>query len=525
MRSLESLFCFVIIVTVAQFVLILQRPTTTTVRDHHHHYGHKINHSIHHHHGNAYRTEVGAFPLILDTTSPLPLPNQILKQYIKWHSNEALRLDYGKQRKRQLFVIGHYSCPYQAGNRLNHFFNDMKWAIITNQTLLWKYYDYPTCVEMESSDIRYNGTSMEHCGHNTTEIDCDRILHRATWIPSFDEWAPKLLRNDDNIPRAAISSSLLNNSIHRIHFSNFPSENDWHIVDNDGSTSTIKLYQQQQSRIHITQYPIMVSPESFAKQANYYHLKLNTTQSRERAMQLESLGIHFLYGMFYRELFTLTSPNKNQNVQQRSSLSPDPSSVNLNVDASEDVPIDNDNIFSVGLHSRHVIVNQKVHGVGREEECLKEVLKYKQTHQSCAVYVMSDRDWSKRKMFRRFLPNYNCTVKTLDHGSSNSKSTSFSEEHGPMAGRAFFEDLDFVAKNTHNAFISIGKGTSSLMIYSVIEYDRYMENFWKKKRLDGTSQQGSEMVINASSTMIVESVHSCTKHGFGWNKLKTLGVL
>eukprot|EP00547_Thalassionema_nitzschioides_P006976 CAMPEP_0194204608 /NCGR_PEP_ID=MMETSP0156-20130528/4079_1 /TAXON_ID=33649 /ORGANISM="Thalassionema nitzschioides, Strain L26-B" /LENGTH=540 /DNA_ID=CAMNT_0038930663 /DNA_START=227 /DNA_END=1849 /DNA_ORIENTATION=- len=540
MRRLESWFCFVIIISVSQFIFLQQIPKAATFQDHHYHDSHKINHSIHHHDndGNDDKTKVAASPeLILDTTSQLPLPNQILTQYMEWHSEEALLLDYRKQRRRNFFVIGHYSCPYQAGNRLNHFFNDMKWAIITNQTLLWKYYDYSTCVEMESSDIRYNGTSMKHCRHDTTEADCGRILRRATWIPSFDEWAPKLLRNEDNYPRDDKTSSLLNNSIHRMHFSNFPSKNEWHVVDNDYSTSTINHHQRQQSRIRITQYPIMVSSESFINQTDYYHLELlNTTQSRERAIQLESLGINYLYGMFYRELFTLTSAIKNQNEkpatekttpQQPSSLSPDRSSVNINGDTNEDRTADNHIIFSIGLHSRHVIANQKVRGVGREEECLKEMLQYKQTHQSCTVYVMSDRTWSKRKMSRLFLANYNCTVQTLDHdGSKSISTTSFSEEHGPMAGRAFFEDLDFVAKNTYNAFISIGKGTSSQMIYSVIEYDRYMEAFRKKKRLDETlRQQGSEIVTNSSSAMMVEPVYHCNKYGFGWNKLKTLGVL
>ena len=46
------------------------------------------------------------------------------------------------QRK---YSVVFYSCPYQAGNRIHHFLNGIIWSIITNRTLLYRYYDRPTC--------------------------------------------------------------------------------------------------------------------------------------------------------------------------------------------------------------------------------------------------------------------------------------------------------------------------------------------------------------------------------------------
>ena len=50
----------------------------------------------------------------------LPKPLQILQQYQRWHSREALRNDKDPKRR---YAVAYYSCPLQAGNRLHHFMN------------------------------------------------------------------------------------------------------------------------------------------------------------------------------------------------------------------------------------------------------------------------------------------------------------------------------------------------------------------------------------------------------------------
>jgi len=49
----------------------------------------------------------------------LPLPLQVIERYKEWHSEESLRRS---PRDRQ-FLVGYYSCPTSAGNRIHEFMN------------------------------------------------------------------------------------------------------------------------------------------------------------------------------------------------------------------------------------------------------------------------------------------------------------------------------------------------------------------------------------------------------------------
>ena len=82
-------------------------------------------------------------------------------------------------------VAGESSCPMQAGNRLHHFFNSILWSVVTNRTLLWKYYDQKTC-----KTIGQNIYPTVCSAANTVE-DCNQVLKRSSWIPSYDHWIGK----------------------------------------------------------------------------------------------------------------------------------------------------------------------------------------------------------------------------------------------------------------------------------------------------------------------------------------------
>lgn len=99
------------------------------------------------------------------------LPNQVIEQYIQWHSESALSSNNDPHDNRQYALI-YYYCPNRAGNILHSMFNSAIWAILHNRTILWKY-------DTDFSDP------------NTVD-ECQQILKRADWLPSWDEWAPKL---------------------------------------------------------------------------------------------------------------------------------------------------------------------------------------------------------------------------------------------------------------------------------------------------------------------------------------------
>jgi hypothetical protein len=73
----------------------------------------------------------------------------------------------------------------QAGNRLHYFFNGYCGAVVTNRTYLWKYFDRETCLALRN--VQAEAISSTANATNRVE-DCDAILERAAWLPSYDEW-------------------------------------------------------------------------------------------------------------------------------------------------------------------------------------------------------------------------------------------------------------------------------------------------------------------------------------------------
>ena len=117
------------------------------------------------------------------------IPLEILNTYKTFHSHEVLINEYESQNGiyDRTFVVGFYSCPNLAGNRLHEFFNSMILAVAHNYTILWKFYDTSTC------RATGQGRPKLWCDRivNTIEI-CDELVSRAPWLASYDEWAEKL---------------------------------------------------------------------------------------------------------------------------------------------------------------------------------------------------------------------------------------------------------------------------------------------------------------------------------------------
>jgi len=78
---------------------------------------------------------------------------------------------------------------------------------MTNRTLLWKYLDQETVDEIHKHQPGW----LQKPILNSVE-DCDAILKRAPWIPSYDEWSERLGLSDPtflsfNISEALVSAS------------------------------------------------------------------------------------------------------------------------------------------------------------------------------------------------------------------------------------------------------------------------------------------------------------------------------
>ena len=106
---------------------------------------------------------------------PLP-PYRVFLEWREAHSVSALR----SNPHNRIFVVAQYACPREAGNIFHDYANALLLAIMTNRTLLWRY--------LKHKDWENLGLS--------TEEECNRILRRADWIPSYDEWKKELRQSN-----------------------------------------------------------------------------------------------------------------------------------------------------------------------------------------------------------------------------------------------------------------------------------------------------------------------------------------
>ena len=210
------------------------------------------------------------------------LPLRVLGQYKVWHSQQAL-LEKSKVERRK-YAVAYYSCPMQAGNRLHHFMNAIIWGMVTNRTILWKYYDKKTCLNVSRG--MYDGRI---CMAANTEADCNKTLQRASWLPSLDEWAPKLFGNDTVIRPLSVWSTTIPFNMERAR------------------TRRVQPWKEGYEKYRnvdilsdeIVDFGQMLGQDAgnTLRRRKPRELLLHSNFSRSVAEQLTSLGADFLYGM------------------------------------------------------------------------------------------------------------------------------------------------------------------------------------------------------------------------------------
>jgi hypothetical protein len=391
------------------------------------------------------------------SSTPLPLPVlRVWDNYKRWHSHQSLI----QQPENRQFVIGYYSCPLQAGNRLHDFWNSMIVAIVTNRTLLWKYSDEETCL------IANKGYDPKVCEHGYSEKDCDKTLERASWIPSFDEWAPKLGLNTTLGPR--------NPDCHLGGMTGvewWPTKEMKKALNKHRRTRhNTEEHERHPSRhLWLSGPLIQTSREWFLdEQVPKYGMKRilidgmrNSSTTSAKSIQagqqifegLYSDGIDFLYGMLYRDTFTYIGDKSLQ-------------------DTPEDRALSHGGI-TISLHSRHT---QSSDGkVSREErQCMNQVMFETRGRRGpdvpCTIFLMSDRQQALDDLSQLAIEKYNCTPVVAPHEAGSG----LTREHGPFSGNGFFQDLYYGSK-ARDGYIGHCGRSSSQMLQDAIAYDRFME--------------------------------------------------
>lgn len=375
--------------------------------------------------------------------SELLLPLQVMHAYIEEHSEarlEQLWQDCGSKTPCEKldstkFIVGRYSCPLQAGNRLVKFMNGLIWAIVTDRVFLWDYFDRETCLEEQSSVAA--GTCE---GFLNTVEECENILQLASWVPSYDKWSKRLNLTK---PQRAFAIGKLKKV-----------KRDTHFLPMDKKTNPRALYVGPQRNLECG---IQLASGDVSE-------VLTKLESIEAARKLFKEDIYFAYGMMFESLFTFDS-----------SL------------FSGQALLQGANIDSYVLHSRHVLPDEKGTDIAEELTCLEKAIPAIKTRTNpCVVFIMTDRQAARDMLVTTLQTQFNCTT-IISQNTTLGRST-FHTDHGDFAGRGYFQDLA-VARHARSGFLSpgrkrprVGIRTSSALPRSMIEFRGRLETL-----LPGTS--------------------------------------
>jgi hypothetical protein len=352
----------------------------------------------------------------------LPVPLQVVEQYKQWHSVDNLLRNDAAGRN---YAIAFYQCPLQAGNRIHHFLNAFLWAILTNRTMLWKYYDQESCLQYGTN------YSKDICVASNTAEDCSETLLRAPWIPSYDEWAPKLnLEEPYEFP------------FRSTHPKSIPSR--WYSPWKDGDE---KFYGADNATKYPHQVAVFVQNVwKFRPFQNPQHRRdmLDTLRARECADNLYALGVDFLFGMLQRSAFDFSK----------------------HIRASQGT-LDNKKAMSVTVHSRHIFETTTGCNISKEAKCMRSFIRNVRGRR-INVRLMSDRACTIARM-KQWLGKRNISVAVAKHDESKD----YLAEHGPFAGAGFYQDLA-LASTARSAIAAMRRSSSDLMIELVV-FNRKMD--------------------------------------------------
>lgn len=357
-------------------------------------------------------------------SSPHLPPDQVFLEWKQAHSVDALR----SNPHNRTFMIADYSCPREAGNKFHDFTSAMLQAIATNRTVLWRYRLY---------------NRWKRVGENSME-ECERILDRAAWIPSYDEWSKELnLSQPYEMPR----------------YTDFPE-----IVEDVSSNQVIVpgILRGVERKFDVWQGLLFMEKNGTATYLSQTY-NINIFED-ERIPKLYSQGIAYLYGMLFWESFSMT---KDFLATVRNELDTSKPYVRQLGEAPKET-------YTIGLHSRHASHDNAGYDVHKEIQCLDWLISKRQNDTvPCAVFIMSDRPATIQNITNYLRRTTNCDAISVSSDPSSQRNLSEIGEHGPFAGAGFFRDLA-VASQARSAFTGSPRSSSALLL-EFIEYKRRNE--------------------------------------------------
>jgi hypothetical protein len=399
-------------------------------------------------------------PLMSLQATIMTRPQEIFHRYMQQHSAHRLRREHAttssssisstanrmlKQHGRR-FSVAHYACPQQAGNRLHHFVNDLMLAILTNRTVLVRYWNYEACrqignsYDVEACDKRREqqqnsqNRSRANPSSASPSLECDGILRPAPWMALYDDWMPLIEKEYKQQQQLKQQQQQQRGSLSSHNTSTPPLMTG--LTIRGKATDDFLPWSTEQRTGPSDDWPVVVfRPLVGVQRANFAHLFFplddlsspkpikdekkkkksdavvvrlkNTTttllwqqqqwqQQKHAAIQamadqLFSLGADYFFGMLFHESFSFTRDfveSTNVLVQDAPYYQPrqqrlvDLPLLQQQQDDDHRVINNTRRILSIALHSRHVNSLDDGSSVAHETACLEQLLLEHQPQQS-----------------------------------------------------------------------------------------------------------------------------------------------
>ncbi|GKY98014.1 hypothetical protein MPSEU_000759500 [Mayamaea pseudoterrestris] len=371
----------------------------------------------------------------IEEGSSLPAPLSVIEQYKAWHSQEALEHDANIQNRN--FIIAYYQAPSSVGNYLHYFTSAFYWGLLTNRTILWKYMDVDTCIDIVHSSKNY--FNEPRCRvPNTTQADSEKVITRAPWIPGYDEWKERL-----NLPET--------HHIIRDH-------TQWHkkggvVIDGlNVHVKTSSRYSKFVDTYYKNERVVDIHPWAFLRMDYHYwmpdiiDLQLETAYAKETIQLLGAWGSDVLFGILWRYSFDYASDIR--------------TSVERQAVVHQQAILADEESLSIAMHSRHTTPSDKGCDVSLEQAGFRDILRQHRHRNDlsireqgrvpsvCQVTLLSDRTCTIDNM-RDWLEHMGCKAVTVDHEVNVGTRT----EHGPFSGAGFFKDMLLAGLTVQNGMI------------------------------------------------------------------------
>jgi len=402
----------------------------------------------------------------------VPTPVQIMELYREQHSVQALESEMsanignGKPSPTtRTYAVAFYSCPHSAGNRLHEFLNYAMWSVVTNRTLLWKYFDRPTCVKWAPK----LGISLLHCEGANDVTDCDAILNRAPWMASYDEYSHKLKLSEPKVlpPKSTDKQTV------------------WY-VDKDAIQHQVVVF------------PHSTISENILGSAFVRSKKLHSRRNQRVAEGLFRYGTDFLFGMLQRYSFEFSKSILDSVQAPRGLLASSSSSASKS--------------YSIAVHSRHNDQKETGCNVTQETQCLQRMLEKQPNGTQCHVAVMADRECTLSEL-QKWLSQRACRIHVAEHQQGKGTYA----EHGPFAGAGYFQDLALASSITRDGVVGSWLHdtrwrSSSLLLLELVEFYRRMDA-WRRHYSSSSINVGiggDENTTTKSIKIKMRKIQKCT---------------